>query len=303
MSSGRAALAVGIGLAICASGRGQESPADPSFKSDLLNRVVDGEGMLPARWQNREEVLAYEKLVLRARQFPNDVLSKSARRDLRLPLLLGPDKGRYRGNLVHLEGSLRLLEPMDLSAGLTGMVDGLTNIYRGWIALDGYKDDLGPVLSVVDFTELPAGLTPANAVDRHVGVDGYFFKVVKYDTREPAPGGVTEKAPEGRVARLAPLFVGRTVQPRAEAASAPSNLWEVPAAVVAGSILLIFSAAAAWLAVSWWLRREDARVRTRLQQLRPGAFAGESAADAGFNESGGNNDPDPEPFDHSGPTN
>jgi hypothetical protein len=270
MSSGRAVLAIAVGLAFATSGRAQEM--DPGFKTDLLDRVVDGEGMLPARWQNREEVLAYEKLVLHARQFPVAVLSKAARRDLRLPMLLGPDKARYRGNLVHLEGSLRLLEPMELSAGLTGMAEGLTNVYRGWIALDGYKDDLGPVLCAVDFTELPPGLTPVNAVDRHVGVDGYFFKVMKYDTRELAPGGVSDRAPEGRVARLAPLFVARTVQPLAVAAESSGSLWEVPAAVVVGVVLLVAASAGAWIAVSWWLRREDARVRARLQQMRPAAF-------------------------------
>src|SRR6516164_602152 len=147
MSSGRAALAFGFALALATAGYGQE--IDPTFKTDLLDRVVDGEGTLPARWINREEVLAYEKLVLHARQFSVAVLSKAARHDLRLPLLLGPDKARYRGNLLHLEGSLRLLEPMELSAGLTGIAEGLTHVYRGWIALDGYKDDLGPVLCAV----------------------------------------------------------------------------------------------------------------------------------------------------------
>ncbi len=274
MSLGRAALAVGIGLALAATGRGQET--DPTFKTDLFDRVVDGEGMLPARWQNREEVLAYETLVLHARQFSAETLSKAARRDVRLPLLLGPDKARYRGVLIHLEGSLRLLEPMELSAGLTGMAEGLTNVYRGWIALDGYQDDLGPVLCAVDFTELPAGLTPANAADRHVGVDGFFFKVMKYDTREPAPGGVSEHAPGGRMARLAPLFVAKTIQPRAEAAQSAASPWELPAAVVVGVILLAAAAVAAWIAVSWWLRREDARVRARLRQMRPGAFGGET---------------------------
>ncbi|HEX4591542.1 MAG TPA: hypothetical protein VH120_16520, partial [Gemmataceae bacterium] len=263
----RAAFVSVIALAAAASGRAQ----DPTFKSDLLARVVDGEGMLPARWQNREEVLAYEALVLYARQFPADVLAKSARRDLRLPLLLGPDKARYRGTLVHLDGSLRLLETMDLSAGLTGMAEGLTNVYRGWIALDGYKDDLGPVLCVVDFTELPAGLTAVNAAERHVGVDGFFFKVMKYDTREPAPGGVSEKSATGKVARLAPLFIARTVWAQPVAAESGPAGWETPVATVVGSILLIGAAAGAWVVVSWWLRREDARVRERLQSLRPGA--------------------------------
>jgi hypothetical protein len=268
---------------------------DPKFKSDLLNRVVDAEGMLPARWQNREEVLAYESLVLHARQFASDDLSRSARRDLRLTLLLGPDKAQYRGQLIHLEGSMRLLETMDLSAGLTGMAAGLDHVYRGWIALDGYKDDLGPVLCAVDFTELPAGLTPANAVDRHVSVDGFFFKEMKYDTREPMPGGVTPQSPDGKVARLAPLFVARTV--RMQAAPAANAVgWEMPAAAVTGSVLFVVIAAAGWLGVSWWMRRSDARVRARLQQLRPGAFAAESAGDAGLD---GREPVDRGPFGHS----
>jgi hypothetical protein len=275
-------------LALATPGRGQQP--DPTVKSDMLGRVVDGEGMLPARWQNREEVLAYETLVLHARQFDDAALAKAARRDLRLPLLLGPDKARYRGQLIHLDGSLRMLDVMELSAGLTGMSEGMTNVYRGWLALDGYKDDLGPVLCAVDFTELPAGLTPKNAADRQVGVDGYFFKVMKYDTREPAPGGVSDQSPEGKVARLAPLFVAKTVQVRVPAAAAGSSpVWEIPAVVVGGSILLIAAAVGAWLAVSWWMRREDARVRARLQQLRPGAFAAETAADAGMGELDDNN--------------
>ena len=84
MSLGRAALAVAIGLAIGGLGHAHgQMPVDPTFKTDLLDRVVDSEGMLPARWQNREEVLAYERLVLHARQFSAAVLSKSARHDVR----------------------------------------------------------------------------------------------------------------------------------------------------------------------------------------------------------------------------
>src|SRR5438270_11489882 len=83
---------VGLAVLVAAPVRGQElTPAtpndahppeppaahapgspDPTFKSDLLSRVVDGETILPARWQNREEVLAYEDLVLHARRTPTD---------------------------------------------------------------------------------------------------------------------------------------------------------------------------------------------------------------------------------------
>jgi hypothetical protein len=296
MSALKSLILVTIALALAVPGRAQEP--DPTFKSDLLGRVVDGENMLPARWQNREEVLAYETLVLHARQFDDAALAKSARRGLNLRVLLGPDKAQHRGQLIHLEGSLRLLEPMELSAGLTGMADGLTNVYRGWIALDGYKDDLGPVLCAVDFTEIPAGLTPANAPDRHVSVDGYFFKVMKYDTREPHPGGVSEQAPDGKVARLALLFVAKTVQAKAPPTTASSPVWEIPAVAVGGAILLVAVAVGAWLAISWWMRREDARVRARLQQLRPGAFA-ESAAGDGMTDLDENNIAGRGPF---GPT-
>jgi hypothetical protein len=272
---------------------------DPTFKSDLLSRVVDAETILPARWQNHEEVLAYERLVLHARQFRADVLAKAARRDVQLPLLLGPDKARYRGALIRMSGSLRMLQQMDLSEGLVGMSEGLSHVYRGWIALDDYKDDLGPVLCAVDFTELPSGLKPAASVDRRVTVAGFFFKVIKYDTREPAPGGVTDKSPDGKVYRLAPLFVARTVHAQAAEPGAGESMWAVPAAVVIGTILLIAAAAGAWLVVSWWSRREDAQVRARLDQLRAGAFGVESAVDSDPAAVAGDNLDNGEPFGRS----
>jgi hypothetical protein len=274
-----------------------KATVDPTFKSDLLSRVVDGETILPARWQNREEVLAYEDLVLHARRLPTDVIARAARRDVPLPLLLGPDKSRFRGQIVRLTGSLRMLQEMAPSQGLVGMAEGLDHVYRGWLALDGYKDDLGPVLCAVDFTELPAGLKPNATTDRRATVDGFFFKVIKYDTREPTPGGVTDKSPDGKVYRLAPLFIARTVQPGAVSASTSAeSLWTVPAEVIGGTIVLFAAAVGAWFVVSWWMKREDARVRARLRELRPGAFGDGSAAGAGF---AGDDPSDRGPFDHT----
>jgi hypothetical protein len=110
---------------------------------------------------------------------------------------------------------------------------------------------------------------------------------------------VTDKSPDGKVHRLAPLFVARTVQARPAEPAVSPNRWAVPGAVVGGTILLIAAAVGAWLAVSWWLRREDAQVRARLKQLRPGVFGGESAA--GIDPAGGS-DGDVagrEPFGHT----
>src|SRR5947208_3665903 len=63
--------------------------------------------------QNRDEALAYDLLFLHARRMPTDVLRTAARRDLTFAHLFGPERAKYRGELVHVEGRLRLLRRYD----------------------------------------------------------------------------------------------------------------------------------------------------------------------------------------------
>src|SRR5436190_17089915 len=99
-------------LGVCGPAYGQPA-TDLTFKSELLDSVAD-DAPLPALWLNREEVLAFDRLVLHARQITADILRGAARRDRTFANLYGPERAKYRGELIHLDGRLRLLRRLDL---------------------------------------------------------------------------------------------------------------------------------------------------------------------------------------------
>src|SRR5262249_58637467 len=132
---GRAAAPRGGGAEVWGDRRGPATPASqraPTFRSELLNDIAD-DTRPPPLWLNREELLAYDKLVLHAREMPADVLRRAARRDVTFADLFGEERGKYRGQLVHIEGRLKLLRRLDLHSTLQGMADGLNELYEGWI--------------------------------------------------------------------------------------------------------------------------------------------------------------------------
>ena len=101
----------------------------------------------------------------------------------------------------------------------------------------------------------PAGLTPAEDLDRWVSCDAYFFKLYRYEAADAW--------------RRAPLLIGRTVAPRAGGAPEPASVWAVPGAVVPLTLGLVGLGVAVAAGVAWWFRREDRRARERLRQIRP----------------------------------
>src|SRR5439155_6764154 len=107
-------------------------------------------------------------------------------------------------------------------------------------------------------SELPGGLKPAEKLDLPVECDGYFFKRYLYGARD------------GR--RLAPLLIGKSITPISEPAGAATSnvVWAVPGAVLAATFGFIGLTLAAGVAVVWWFRREDRRVRSRLRHIRTG---------------------------------
>src|SRR4051794_10397297 len=98
---------------------GVRAQPDPTFPPELLGEVAD-DAPLPALWLNRAEVLAFDKLALPARKMPPGVLRQAARRDLTFASLFGPDRAKYRGRLVRVEGRLRLLRKLELPGTLQG---------------------------------------------------------------------------------------------------------------------------------------------------------------------------------------
>jgi hypothetical protein len=256
-------LIAGVGVGGRASAQPPATKPNPLFKSELLDSIAD-DAPLPALWLNREEVLAFDRLILHARQMSPDVLRRAARRDRTFANLYGPERGKYRGELIHLDGRLRLLRRLDLPETLQGFGEGLDALFESWVV-----DPSADAFYCVVVSELPPNLTPAEAMDRPVECDAYFFKRYRYETRERDPQG-------GNVHRLAPLLIGRTIQPKADPAGGAS-LWAVPGAVLIGTLGLVGLSLTVAMAVVWWFRREDRQVRARLQQARPQTFAPDSA--------------------------
>lgn len=105
---------------------------------------------------------------------------------------------------------------------------------------------------IVVFHELPPGLEPGEEIHDRVAFDGYYFKLLRYDsTQEPKENGKY-------VQRVAPLLIGRTVE--LLDSSSPS-IALMPAVMVvfgmigAGVIVLII-----------WLRHGDRKVHEKTHE-------------------------------------
>jgi hypothetical protein len=236
--------------AAAAPARARETPAvNPKFSSEAL-RFVEDDAPVRNAAQNRDEALAYDLLFLHAHRMPNDVLRAAARRDLTFAHLFGPERSKYRGELVHVEGRLRLLRRYDPPESLPDDAEKINDLYESWVFIEDYGQN--PYCIVVSV--LPDGLKPAEKLDVPVKVDAFFFKRYMYGARD------------GR--RLAPLLIGKTITPKSAAVETSQNVvWAVPGAVVAATFALIGITAGVAITVVWWSRRADRSVRARLEQL------------------------------------
>jgi len=237
--------------ALAAAAPASDAPAvNPRFASEAL-RFVEDDAPVRNASQNRDEALAYDLLFLHAHRMPNDVLRTAARRDLTFAHLFGPERSKYRGELVHVEGRLRLLRRYDPPESLPDDPDRITDLYEGWVFIEDYGQNPYCVVASV----LPEGLKPAEKLDVPVEFDAYFFKRYMYGARD------------GR--RLAPLLIGKTITPKSGLVEASQNVvWAVPGAVVAATFALVGVTAGVGIAIVWWSRRSDRDVRARLEQLR-----------------------------------
>jgi hypothetical protein len=94
---------------------------DPNgVNRDLLRRVEDDAPVRNAA-DNHDEALAYEYLFHYAAQVPLDALRQAARHDLTFAHLFGPERYKYRGELVHVEGRLKRLPRPVRSLGVPGV--------------------------------------------------------------------------------------------------------------------------------------------------------------------------------------
>jgi hypothetical protein len=212
---------------------------------------------LPTRWNQDEfEQRSYSIFLYQASRISADAFRRGARKELAYTNVFN-HPAKYRGQVVHVEGTLKQLTRFDPPA--TAKAAGVADVYEGWIFDQHYGQEPWCVL----FTELPASVKVGERLDVPVQFDGYLFKRYSYKARGTRKG---EDWPR------APLLIGRTltVTPPPAVVETLETDWVtslVPIflGLVAGSIGLAFG-------LAWWFRRGDQHVRQRVAAVSQREF-------------------------------
>jgi hypothetical protein len=222
----------------------------PAIDPDLLAGVED-KAQVQGAGENYDEARAYNYLVVQANATPVAAFSRSARRDLTFAHLF-EEPGKYRGQVVHIEGRLGRLRRFDAPRMAT--LQGVSVLYEGWIFGDAYFSNPYCVIA----TAIPKSIPLGETLNHRVSFDGYFFKRYRY------------KAGDGW--RDAPLLIGHALQDRESTTAASDSggsfatlLLSALIAAVAASVLLV-------IGLNWWFRRGDRRLRTHLDRTRNANF-------------------------------
>ena len=226
----------------------QEQTLAPHIDPDILAGVEDKAPVRNAA-ENYAEAQAYNYLLVQANATPASALAKSARRDLTFAHLF-EEPGKYRGQIVHIEGRLRRLRRFD--APRLAAKQSVPVIYEAWIFGEAYFSNPYCVIA----TAVPKSIPVADTLNHHVAFDGYFFKRYRYQA--------------GDSWRDAPLLIGHALLDRESAvpeSGASFATWLLPllVTVVGASVLLVVS-------LNWWFRRGDRRIRMHLETNRNANF-------------------------------
>jgi hypothetical protein len=231
----------------------EEGNRAPELRTGPLRRVKDSTGVRVG--DDAGEMEAYCEALYKASLASSGAFANSARRDLTLAHLLN-EPARYRGEVFHFDGDVRLIRRFDPPGMLEAK--GIRDLYECWL-FNTQRYGTHPVCLVC--SELPKGVEPGEHLLLGAEFDAYFFKKYRYESADSKPGQQ----------RLAPLFLGRgftltrpVVAPQPEedgfAGGSKSMLVFFLGAVVAVLVLAF--------AGHWWYRRADRRVQERVRMAR-----------------------------------
>jgi hypothetical protein len=200
------------------------------------------------------EVDAYAEVLTLAHFTSPEAFAKAARRDVTYANLFN-DPDDYRGQVVRLGGRVRRIlrsAPLPEAAA-----EGVGDLFEAWV----FNEEFGPYPYVIVFTDWPAGLPRSligkERIDRKIELrfDGYFYKKFRYKAKDSRE----------KTAREAPLLIGHSpVVLAAPAGAEPASVsdWAQPLLYV--FLGLIAAVVFAVVALTYWFRRSDSRVRERL---------------------------------------
>ncbi len=243
----------------------KEEAPPPETETDVAKRVrLWREDPMFAAIADKEEVLggkafpeeekAYDKIFRHVHEFSEEVLAQYSLknpngRGLSHADLVGDVRKDFLRELIRVEGRLVRIRPMKPTDGLANQFETL---YEGWILNNNNPDY--PICVV--FSELPAGVAPGDSLSYQAQVDGYYFKLRKYKSKEKIPAKEPGKKDQ-YVERIAPLLLARTIgiiEPSTDSWGLGSFF--IPVVVV---MVLVFGAIV--FGLMWWFRREDRQVQ------------------------------------------
>ncbi len=214
---------------------------------DLSPWFIEDRRPVPSWQENASEAMAYDFVLATAQRLPMDSLARAARHDLTFAHFFGePDK--YRGEIVHVEGTLKRLRRFDPDR-LTRK-EGVRNLYEGWL-FNSQLHGSNPICIVV--TETPSELQTGEALNVPVAFDGFFFKRYRYEA-----GGQWRDAP--LLIGRQPVVIPAPLTPVAEGVSNNTQLVLLFLVVLVGTLFFA-------LFLAWWYHRGDRRVRERLRPM------------------------------------
>ena len=132
-----------------------------------------------ANFLELQEFEAYKYVVGFAHRRDPAVLARHSLRGVPINNLFAPVRQNFLRELLHYEGSLRMVTAVPAPARIR-KTEKVETLYECWVRTDDRPDD--PVCVVV--TELPDGIKPGDKLTHKVAFDGYFFKLFRYESRE-----------------------------------------------------------------------------------------------------------------------
>jgi hypothetical protein len=241
--------------------------------------IIDNEPVLSYE-QDRStssEAIAFSNVLVIAHKMPNEALKKGARKDVTYAHLMKQCE-KYRGELVHVEGTLARVRRFDPSR--FSKPEGITAEYEGWI-YDPKVYGSSPVC--IYFTDLPSGVEVKEKLNVPIKFDGYFFKRYRYKTAGQSKTG-------GDAWKDAPLLIGRTVEIGAfDVGPVQQGITTNRDMITAFLGLLVVTMSLA-LGIAFFYRRGDRAIRSRISGASSLSFA-EAPPDDGVRPSPTGSDP------------
>jgi hypothetical protein len=225
------------------------------IRKETLAKIKHGK-TLPSAASEGQEFDALLEVLTQTWYTSPQAFEKAARRDLNFRQLFeNPD--RYHGEVVHIEGRLRLVQRWE--PPLMAREAGVPLMYEAAI-FDAASGDNPYIVFVM---EPPEGVPLEQKVNETATFDGYFYKKWRYKSLDSV------KATEYREA---PLLIGRSLKvQKGAAAPAPEDLFGWSTLVGAIIVGVLTVAVTVMFVLAFWLRRHDARVQEKLHAVRTGS--------------------------------